>query len=116
LRVSCHVTAKDERRFALYAQGLIDREIGDAVGVTNWAICDWRRRRNLPPNDSLTIRFSYANAAKKALKQERIRLILRGWTDQAIAYHQDRDRKSIYNFRKREGLPLATGTVARQTG
>ena len=104
----------DERRFALYAQGLVDRLIAEVEGVDRTTIGIWRRRQNLPPNDSPTIRFAYASPAKQALMRERIALMGRGWTDGTIGYHQHRDSKSIYNFRKRQGLPAATGTLDDQ--
>lgn len=37
-----------ERRLELYRQGLNDREIGEAVGMTASGIKGWRRRHGLP--------------------------------------------------------------------
>lgn len=106
-----HSSKSDEHRLALYAQGLSDRLIGEAEGVTKWTIAKWRWLRSLPPNDSPTIRFEYADAAKRALMLERFTLIKRGWTDDTVSHHQHRHRKSIWAFRKRNGLLLATGTL-----
>lgn len=101
------ITEKDERRFALYSLGLIDRMIGEAEGVDHTSIYQWRRLRGLPPNDSLYIRFLYANASKKDLERERLQLIADGFTDGEIARRQGRDRSSIRCFRKAHGLPKA---------
>ncbi|RDE06229.1 hypothetical protein [Sphingomonas aracearum] len=95
----------------LYSLGLNDRMIAETEGVGRHAICDWRHARSLPANDSLTIRFDYASKTRQEVRAERIRLMKLGWTDEAIAYHQQRHRKAIYDFRKRQGLQLATGSL-----
>lgn len=100
-----------EERLKLYAAGLIDREIAKVQGVTRWSVYEWRHRHGLPSNDSPKIRFDYAGPAKQALKRERIRLIEAGWTDDSVAYHQQRSPGSIFDFRKRNGLAAGPGTL-----
>lgn len=100
-------TERDDRRFALYAQGLIDREIAEVEGISRWSVLDWRRRLSLPPNDSLYIPFKYAGPAKQELGRERVRLIKQGWTDGDVGREQDRASSTIYYFRKIHGLPRA---------
>jgi hypothetical protein len=102
---------RNEERLRLYGQGLLDPQIGHAQGVTSESVYGWRRRRKLPPNDSLKIAFVYGNEAKHALMRERLRLIEIGWTDASIARHQHRDCKAIRDFRRRQGLAAGPGTL-----
>lgn len=56
----CHFSGKEqkqrsvpkelEHRQYLYDQGLTDLEIAERTGVSISTICEWRRRRDLPPN------------------------------------------------------------------
>lgn len=102
---------RDQRRCTLYYQGLTDRLIAEVEGIDRASVGQWRRARSLPPNDSPTIRFAYANAAKQALMRERLKLIDLHWTDATIAFHQHRSRRTIGCFRRVHGLPPATGTL-----
>jgi hypothetical protein len=102
---------QQKQRLKLYASGMIDARIADAEGITRRAITSWRRWHGLPPNDCPSRQFAYGNAAKKALMLERIRLIQRGWTDAAIALHQQRTPASIFGFRKIRGLAQGPGTL-----
>lgn len=55
----CDFSGKDQKQPAaeyleyrqhLYDRGMSDREIAEHTGISISAICEWRRRRDLPPN------------------------------------------------------------------
>ncbi len=93
------------RRMTLYAQGLNDYTMADALGI-NWnAIRHWRHENKLPAN-------SKRPAPKKlTLEQEKRRreMYERGMTDREIAKVQGVTRKAIYNWRAHRRLGVNSG-------
>lgn len=87
----------------LYQRGMVDREIGEALGVSQQAVCIWRNSNNLAPNIRPDLR-----AGGPRQKYDRTRmaeLYLEGKTDYQIADELDCSPETVRKWRNAQSLP-----------
>jgi hypothetical protein len=100
---SKYVKATDDmltRRIALYDQGLNDRELGAALGMTHKAIIAWRKREKLPANSPA---HTPHTPAQTAAKWEAYNA---GEPDSVIAERAGCNPVAIRRWRMRQGLKV----------
>ena len=85
-----------ERAMELYEKGLVDREIGEQVGVSDSTITRWRREKDLLANG--------APVRNPSWRAEVTRLYEQGYNDKGIAEQVGVSVQTIYNWRRLEGL------------
>ena len=96
-------------RDKLYAQGLSDHKIAEALGTSSSAILGWRRARGLPPNDQKS------NKLTKEEQNARLKLYYQGMTDRAMAEELGDTVASICSWRRRMKLrPNASAKGGRK--
>jgi len=100
---------EDEKRHALYDQGLSDAKIAQAVGVTRDTIRAWRKHRDLPANK----RVGQHSPLSTEEEEKRRRLVRRGYTDEQIARLSGVTQPAITEWRNRRGLKRGTGPGPR---
>lgn len=97
------------KAYALWQEGLNDKEIGMRCGVTSNTIWNWRQKNNLernsPPGGGTESR-------DQRDREEMMRLYKEKWTDREIAEKLKCSRKTICAWRNRNKLP-PNGQIGR---
>lgn len=91
-----------ERRHALWAEGKTDQEIAEETGRSRRVIQNWRNRNRLPSNTRKPEPGSHVTWDTA----EAMRLYEKGLSDGQIALRFGVHQASIWQWRKRMGLPL----------
>ena len=86
-----------ERAMELYEKGLVDREIGEQIGVSGSTITRWRREKDLLANG--------APIRNPSWRAEVARLYGKGYNDEGIAEQVGVSVQTIHKWRRWEGLP-----------
>jgi len=92
-----------QQRLLLYKRGLNDREIGEIVGCSPAAIYDWRKRRNLPANDTRGQKRGVT--MEKALTPEQCK-VMREFLRALVTAHKYNERLNVGKFINRYRLYL----------
>lgn len=100
------------RYLPLYQDGLSDQEIAERLGVSENAVCSWRKRRRLPMNKSqrasqrATTSLEEYAARRKAEANARFQpLYDEGLTDTEIAEILGCTAQAAWRWRKNNSLP-----------
>jgi WhiB family redox-sensing transcriptional regulator len=88
------------QRMEMYDQGLNDRELGAALGMTHKAIIAWRKRENLPANSPAHLPHTPEQTRTKWAAYEA------GQTDAVIAQIVGCTQESIRKWRMRNQLKV----------
>jgi transcriptional regulator with XRE-family HTH domain len=95
----------DAEARALYAKGLKDRAVADAMGCSLYTIRQWRRANMVPPKKTREPRMD----VKRAME-----LYLQGMTDEAIAQEIGASKSGVASWRFRNQLPAASVMLAER--
>ena len=93
---------EDERRLALWRQGLTDREIGAILGLSRDAIASWRRARNVPAH----VRPDNRGGGRKPQAKRETEV-----TEMSVAI-ASRPRRPAVEFRPVIRVDIATGRLS----
>lgn len=91
----------NERARALYDQGMSDRQIANALGVTRRGVLDWRHRNRLLCHEQhdMRIRKSMINEIRAEM------LYKKGMSDQRIADEIGATKSAVRSWRRRTNRP-----------
>lgn len=87
-----------QKRLELYNQGFNDRQIGEKVGLVQNGIYNWRKRNDLPANNSLGEKIS------KKENQKRLKYYNLGMNDNEIAEKINVTPPAIFYWREKNNL------------
>ena len=83
---------EEARRLEFYRQGLTDKQLARAVGMSHQAISHWRWRRGLKPNKDATV------------DPRRLKMFHAGLTDEEMARREGASPITIQLWRRKRGL------------
>jgi len=91
------MTDKHTQRMELYKQGLTDKEIAEAEGVTESTIASWRCRHKLPRIQDPDI-YIYNCPMEHALNPDQCAVMRQFFTDLLDAADRCRGKKDVGNY------------------
>ena len=100
---------EEKKRLDLYNQGMSDEEIAERVYVIKSVICNWRKRRGLPPNALKGFqkgnKYGCMSRLSEVKENKRLELYNIGLNDAQIARIVGVDNSTISQWRRSRGLP-----------